>query len=234
MNRKLKTLIGILAFIILMGGAYVGYNMLSAQFSPGRGELSGGNAKPSQSSTAAGTGSGGESQGQGGKQSSEESGQGSSQGSSQGSDEQSGSSAGDRVKAPDFSVVDADGNTVKLTDFEGKPLVVNFWASWCPPCREEMPHFDKAYEDYGEQVNFMMVDLTDGQRETVKDGQDYIEKKGFKFPVHFDTQQEAAYTYRIRSIPTTLFIDSDGYLVDMAQGSMDEKTLRGYIESIIK
>jgi thioredoxin-related protein len=77
-----------------------------------------------------------------------------------------------------------------------------------------------------------MVDLVDGQRETVEIGQDYIAGEGFAFPVYFDTDQEAAFAYMIQSIPTTLFIDSQGNIVKKYTGAMDEETLKGYLEKI--
>ena len=138
----------------------------------------------------------------------------------------------DKVEAPDFTVFDKDGNEMKLSDTEGTPVVLNFWASWCPPCKEEMPHFDLLHEELGDDVKFMMVDLVDGRRETVETGDEYITEQGFSFPVFFDTNQEAAYTYGIRSIPTTLFIDKDGYIITGAKGAIDEETLRRGIDMI--
>lgn len=137
-----------------------------------------------------------------------------------------------KTKAPDFTVLDMDGNSVKLSDLLGKPIVLNFWASWCSPCKGEMPEFNEVYEEVGEDITFMMVDLVDGQRETKETGAQYIKKQGFSFPVYFDTKQDAAYTYGITSIPTTLFIDKDGYIVTGAQGPIDAKTLKKGIDLI--
>lgn len=72
----------------------------------------------------------------------------------------------EKIKAPDFTVVDAKGDSVNLSDLLGKPIVLNFWASWCPPCKSEMPDFNEVYKEVGEDITFMMVDLVDGQRET--------------------------------------------------------------------
>ena len=71
-------------------------------------------------------------------------------------------------KAPDFAVLDSEGNKVYLYDYIGKPLVINFWASWCPPCRSEMPDFDEAYAEYGDKVTFMMINLADGRNRAVR------------------------------------------------------------------
>lgn len=138
------------------------------------------------------------------------------------------------IAAPDFTVFDADGNAVKLSDFKGKPIVLNFWASWCPPCKGEMPHFDKVYKDVKDDVVFVMVDLVDGQRETQEKGQKYVSDQGFEFPVYFDTNQEAAATYGISSIPTTLFIDADGNIVNGYEGGITEKQLTAAIDDIKK
>ena len=137
-------------------------------------------------------------------------------------------------KAPDFVMIDKDGQSVKLSDIlaEGKPIVLNFWASWCPPCRKEMPDFEKVYKELGNEVQFMMVNLTDGQRETVQRGAKYIEDNGHTFPVYFDTKQEGARAYGIRAIPTTLFIDKNGHITTSARGAIDEKMLRQRIELI--
>jgi len=137
-----------------------------------------------------------------------------------------------KTKAPDFTVVDANGEETKLSDMLGAPVVLNFWASWCPPCKSEMPEFDKVNGDLGDKVRFMMVDLTDGQRETMATGAKYISDQGYTFPVYFDTEQSAAYAYGIQAIPTTVFIDKDGYIVTVAQGAIDENTLRKGIEMI--
>ena len=72
------------------------------------------------------------------------------------------------LPAPDFTVYDIDGNPVNLYDFTGKPLVVNFWVSWCGPCQMEMPDFDSAYEAYKEEIAFLMINMTDGSRETIE------------------------------------------------------------------
>lgn len=146
---------------------------------------------------------------------------------------ESGESGTERIKAPDFTVQDSEGNPVKLSDLFGTPIVLNFWASWCGPCKYEMPEFNKVWEELGPDVTFVMVDLVDGQTETIEKGAAYVAEQGFSFPVYFDADQEAAYTYGIRSIPTTLFIDSDGYIVTGMRGMIDEQTLRESIKLII-
>jgi len=139
-----------------------------------------------------------------------------------------------KTLAPDFTVYDAKGNKVNLSDYRGKPVVLNFWASWCPPCKGEMPHFNEVYVSAKDNVVFMMIDLVDGERETKEKGQQYVKNMGYTFPVCFDLEQQAAYTYGISSIPTTFFIDFNGYIVKAYQGAIDKGTLQDGINSLKK
>ena len=125
-----------------------------------------------------------------------------------------------------------NGNEVKLSDMFGKPIVLNFWASWCPPCRVEMPDFEKVFIELGEDIEFMMVCLVDGSRETTATGAAHVVGNGFTFPVYYDVTQEAAIVYEVWSIPATYFINAEGYLVAYAEGSINERTLRSGIDRI--
>ena len=136
------------------------------------------------------------------------------------------------VKAPDFTVYDGQGQEVRLSDLKGKPVVLNFWASWCGPCKREMPDFQEAFEEVGGQVQFMMVNLTDGSGETVESASAFIAGQGYTFPVFFDTDSDAARAYGIRSIPTTFFIDAQGNVVTYAIGMIDGQTLQNGIDRI--
>lgn len=139
-----------------------------------------------------------------------------------------------KIAAPDFTVYDSAGKAVKLSDFKGKPVILNFWASWCPPCKGEMPDFNDVYKTEKDNVQFLMVNLTDGARETKKTASDFVKSKDFSFPIYFDTEQQAADTYGIASIPTTLFIDKDGSIMGASEGAIDKNTLLKQIDTLIK
>ncbi len=140
----------------------------------------------------------------------------------------------EKSKAPDFTVVNAKDEEVLFSELTGKPILLNFWASWCSPCKSEMPAFQKAYETYGEEVEFVIVNLTDGARETKESAMDFIAENEYTFPVYFDVNQSAAYAYSISSIPTTYFIDSDGTVAAYSQGALEEETLLKGIDMIRK
>lgn len=178
MNKKKKTLIALLAFIILLAIAGAAYQYLSRAFDPDATQIE------------------------------------------------------KKVAASDFTFVDNDGNEVKLSDYFGKPILLNFWASWCGPCQREMPHFEKAYPEYKDDITFLIVDLADGVHESTESGKAFIEESGYTFPVYFDTKSEGAVAYGITSIPTTLFIDKDGYIVSKYSGSLTEKKLLERIKMI--
>lgn len=147
--------------------------------------------------------------------------------------ERSSSASESSKKAPDFTVTDGNGNEVKLSDFEGKPVVLNFWATWCYYCKQEMPDFDTAAKNHPE-VQFLMINATDGVEETVDKAKGYIEDEGFEFPVFFDTEMEAVHTYNVTGFPSTYLIDKNGNLVAYRSGMMDLETLEKGIEMITK
>ena len=138
----------------------------------------------------------------------------------------------DKVAAPDFTMTDKDGNEVKLSNFAGKPMVLNFWASWCGPCQMEMPDFEEMYKQYGEEVQFVMVNMTDGSQETVDSATQFITEKGYTFPVYYDTKMEGAYYYSVYSLPTTYFIDAEGYVTASNKGMISGENLQTGIEAI--
>ncbi len=139
-----------------------------------------------------------------------------------------------KIQAPNFTVYDNNGNTVKLSDLKGKPVILNFWATWCGPCKSELPAFDKMYEKYKDKINFMMINLTDGDRETKDAVMEFVLKEGYSFPVYYDTTKEAAYAYGTYSIPVSMFIDKDGYILGEYRSVMSEALLEAYIKEVLK
>ena len=137
------------------------------------------------------------------------------------------------MAAPDFTVYDGSGNAVRLSDLQGKPVVVNFWASWCSPCKSEMPDFEAAYQDWGEDVHFMMVNMTDGGRETVESAGAFVAEAGYTFPVYYDTELDAAMTYGVNAVPATYFVDAEGNAIARAAGMLDREALQTGIDMIL-
>lgn len=142
----------------------------------------------------------------------------------------------EEVVAPDFTVLDTDGNSVTLADrlADGKPIVLNFWATWCGPCKSELPAFEKVSAEYADDVTFMLINLTDGYQETVDDVKEFMEENSYTFPVYFDTEYSAVIPYGASSIPLTYFVTSDGIVAGGYMGAMPEETLYSYLEQLLE
>ena len=151
---------------------------------------------------------------------------------STGNGAETGKEAQTQELAPDFTVYDVEGNAYNLSDFRGKPVIVNFWASWCGPCKSEMPDFQEVYDLYGEKIHFLMVNMTDGAQETVESASAFIGESGYTFPIYYDTDMDAAYTYGVYSIPTTYFFDAEGYCIAYGSGALDRETIQTGIDMI--
>lgn len=136
--------------------------------------------------------------------------------------------------APDFTVYDEDMNPVKLSDYEGTPVVLNFWATWCGYCKQEMPYFQEAVEKYSEDdVKILMVNMTDGKSETKETAIEYMKNNNYTMNLVLDLDQEVASKYRVSGIPRTIFIDEEGNIKLDKVGVMDKETLNASIEELI-
>ncbi len=207
MNRYAKIVIGLVTLVILLGGSVALYNNLSKQYKVDN-NLTKNQDKNTEESTN--------------KPETE----------SQKTEEPEENDQQEKAAALDFTVVDRDNQEKTLLSFKGKPVILNFWASWCGPCKKEFPDFQKAYEQYGQDIEFVMVNLTDGSRETKESAESYIKSENYTLPIYFDIKGDAANTYAIYSIPTTYFIDKDGYIVASAQGMIQADTLQTGIDMI--
>ncbi|CZR81131.1 Thiol-disulfide oxidoreductase ResA [Clostridioides difficile] len=141
----------------------------------------------------------------------------------------------DRIKSIDFTLTDQYGKTHKLSDYEGKVVFLNFWATWCPPCKEEMPYIEQLYKDYNKNNDDVVIlgvaspNLgREGSREHVVN---FLKDQGYTFPVVLDEDGALAYQYGINAFPTTFIIDKEGYVTQYIPGAMDKATMASFIEN---
>lgn len=228
MKNKKTIWIILLVFVLLLGGAYLLYNKLGQKVRPNQlvtqdapGDKDGKNDADTE-----------EENGAEGENSTETDGENGTGADGNNDAEGENDTEPEKAMAPDFTVYDLEGNEVHLSDYVGKPIVLNFWASWCGPCQMEMPDFNEKYLKLGEEVHFLMVNMTDGSRETVDTASAFIEKQGYSFPVFYDKDSDAAATYGVYSLPTTYFIDAEGYAVAQAAGAIDAATLQRGIDMV--
>ena len=145
-------------------------------------------------------------------------------------------SSADAVMLADYDseVYTQDEVSTKLSIIaDGKPLVVNFWATWCPHCIDEMPDFQKLYEKYGDRISFCMLDAVGTRNETLARGASYVREEGFTFPVYYDLDGDAVDTYRVTSYPSTVIFDANGELWSYYIGRIDTATVDAELADLL-
>lgn len=131
-------------------------------------------------------------------------------------------------EAPDFSLVDMDGQRHRLSDYRGEGVFLNFWATWCKPCEREMPYIDNQYQHFKDKgVKVLTIDV--GESELVVNN--FIERHNLSFPVMID-KGEVQTAYGINPLPITFLIDKDGKVIRSHTGELNEATVRRYMEEI--
>lgn len=133
------------------------------------------------------------------------------------------------ITARDFTLNDLEGNEVTLSDLRGKAVFLNFWASWCPPCKSEMPDIEQLYQET-KDTDLVIVTINSGEGVTV--AKRFMEKNNYTFMVLDDHKGVVSEMYRVMALPTSLFIDKNGSLIETHYGAMNIDTMREYVELI--
>lgn len=140
----------------------------------------------------------------------------------------------DRLEPIDFTLYDNYGNKHTLSEYKGKTIFLNFWATWCPPCREEMPYIDELYEEYNNNEDDVVIlgvaSPNLGREGSKEDIINFLDDNGYKFPVVFDEKGSLMYGYGMNSLPSTLIIDKEGYITTYVPGAMNKETMQKIIE----
>ncbi|MDO4432751.1 MAG: TlpA disulfide reductase family protein [Aerococcaceae bacterium] len=136
--------------------------------------------------------------------------------------------------APSVTLEDSEGNRHDLSEFAGKPTIINLWASWCPPCREEMPYFEAAYQTYGDQINFVMLNALESRpTETKEVAQAFIEEIEMSAPVYYDVKFNNQIKFGATIMPTTVLLNDRGQIVKFIRGAVSQETLEAEIDSLL-
>jgi peroxiredoxin len=136
--------------------------------------------------------------------------------------------------APDFSLQTTDGETYALSDLRGQAVLINLWATWCPPCRAEMPAIQKMYEEYQDQ-GLIVLAINSTVQDEASAIAPFVSEYGLTFPVLLDETGAVATAYQLRSLPSSYFIGRDGVIREVVIGGpMSEALLRTRIEDILK
>ena len=125
------------------------------------------------------------------------------------------------VQAPDFTGELIDGTSITLSELQGKPVIINFWATWCGPCVKEMPAFERLKDDFGDKIGIIAVNCGDDAG-TVKD---FMEENGYTFPVVLDEEYSISMLYPTNSIPYTVVVDAEGRVTHISTGALDADTM---------
>ena len=155
-------------------------------------------------------------------------------------EEKESDSAGDEKEAPsavDFELVDQYGNTHKLSDYKGKVVFLNFWATWCPPCKMEMPNIEELYKKYNynkDDVVILGVAQPGGQEKSISGIKEFINSNGYTFPTVFDESGDVFGRYYIRSLPTTFMIDKEGKIYGYVSGALSKDQMNSIINQTIE
>ncbi|MCJ7691638.1 MAG: TlpA family protein disulfide reductase, partial [Clostridiaceae bacterium] len=139
------------------------------------------------------------------------------------------STAPDKTPALDFKLKDLNGKEVSLSDFKGKKVFLNFWASWCPPCKAEMPDIEEVYNETKDS-DLVIIAINVGEsRDTAKS---FIEENNFNFKVLLDSDENISNQYKLLGYPTSYFIDTEGNIVSMKSGYMTLEEMKAHINEL--
>ncbi len=131
--------------------------------------------------------------------------------------------------APDFELVDLDGNRHNLSDYKGQGVFLNFWGTWCAPCKKEMPAMGRQYQVFKDQgVQILAVNIAESELKVKR----FADQYGMVFPTLIDTNKSVMRAYNVKPLPTTLLINPNGKIIKIITGEMSEDDIKGYMEEI--
>lgn len=137
-------------------------------------------------------------------------------------------------EGPSSIYLNSDGDKIDLSENYGKGTLINIWASWCEPCKVEMPYFEEAYQTYGDDINFLMINATESKpTETQEAALTFANQMDLSMPIYFDTEMSNQYLFGATILPLTVILDAEGHVEEIVRGQVSPAKLTQLIEQIL-